>query len=150
MTTDPTPEPKTVNKLAEWNRREWASAEEGGPTLEVTLQIKRVDLGRVTDSTLATYWHVAQANPAPHGDKLAGEMVQWIGYEIVRRWLGGVSPEMYHHQARNHYWTNLSRFAKWNGESWEATPETLAEAIASAGLDIEAVAELLAERKAAE
>lgn len=136
-------EPNPVDKLVEWNRRSWEEAQEGGPTMDVTVSIKKGNLGRTPDATLALYWHVAQANPAPIGDKLAGDMVQAIGWEIIRRWLGGVKPEMYHHQADSYYWQNLRRFAKWNGETWEATPETIAEAIKSAGLDPEAVAKVL-------
>lgn len=143
MTDDTKPEPKPVDKLAEWNRRSW---EEGKTGIDVTVTIKRGDLGRVTDATLAMYWHIAQANPAPHGDRAAGELVQAIGFEIIRRWLAAAPPELYTHQPRNHYWLNLGRFAKWNGESWEATPETLADAIVSAGLAPEDVTEALAKK----
>jgi hypothetical protein len=44
-------------------------------------------LGSYQDTQLAMLWHLAQANPAPHGDRAAGELVERIGREIIGRWL---------------------------------------------------------------
>jgi hypothetical protein len=81
----------------------------------VTIEIDLNELPRYTDEHIATLWHVAQANPAPFGDGLAGEIVSKLMFEIVRRWLTGVSPELYHHQPHHHYWEALSQFAKYEG-----------------------------------
>jgi hypothetical protein len=64
------------------------------------------------DSHLATLWHVAQANPAPHGDHAAGELVERIGREIIHRWLSAAQPELWHHQGRDYYWNELRKLAK--------------------------------------
>lgn len=129
------PERPARDKMAAWHAAEQARHENGGPAIEVTVTIKRGELSRVTDSTLALYWHVAQANPAPASDKHAGEMVQEIGWEIIRRWLGGVSPEMYNHKPSSHYWSQLTRFAQWNGEEWVLRPEFAGSRDDTAGVD---------------
>ena len=79
----------------------------------ITFEIDTAGLGRVTDAHLAALWHIAQHNPAPHGDRDAGELAGSIGFEIIRRWLAKAPPELYHHQARDHYWKELSGLGKW-------------------------------------
>jgi hypothetical protein len=74
-------------------------------------------------SRLALAWHVAQANPAPHGDKAAGELVEYIGREIIRRWLVNVPAEVWHHQGRDHYWSELTKLAKYKPGGPGGTPE---------------------------
>lgn len=59
-------------------------------------------LSSITDTGLATAWHLAQANPAPYGDKNAGMLVKSLGDEIVRRWLAAVPAQLYSHQAGDH------------------------------------------------
>jgi hypothetical protein len=81
--------------------------------ITVTFEINDGNLRSLTDQRLALLWHVAQANPAPHGNKAAGEVVEHIGREIVRRWLAGVEPELWKHQGRSYYWQELGRFAKY-------------------------------------
>jgi hypothetical protein len=34
-----------------------------------------------------------------------------VGWEIIRRWLKDVQPEMYHHQQQHYYWHQLSKLA---------------------------------------
>jgi hypothetical protein len=70
-------------------------------------------LASYTDSQLATLWHVAQANPAPHGDRSAGELAERIGREIIRRWLAACQPELWHHQGRDYYWSELRKLGNW-------------------------------------
>ena len=77
----------------------------------ITIEIDDERLASYTDEFLAVCWHVAQHNPAGHGDYVAGELVERIGREIVRRWLGGVPPELWHHQGRHHFSRELTRFA---------------------------------------
>jgi hypothetical protein len=86
--------------------------------LTIPVQVDLTNLHRESAARLALLWHVAQANPAPYGDETAGEVVAKISFEIVRRWLASTEPEMFHHQSRDHYWKNLTRFAKWNGAEW--------------------------------
>ena len=81
--------------------------------MEITISVDPAKLSRYSDGFLATAWHVAQANPAPHGDWEAADMVKQIGWEIIRRWLGKVEPEMYHHQADTNYHQWLTLFARY-------------------------------------
>ncbi|MGY1498593.1 hypothetical protein ACW4TU_18670 [Streptomyces sp. QTS52] len=99
------------------------------PDTKVTIAIDfdLAALSHVPDARLAMLWHVAQANPAPHGDEQAGETVRKIGQEIVRRWLASTGPEMYHHQARDYYWHHLGRFASHRDGDWRPDPEKIAK-----------------------
>lgn len=60
-------------------------------------------LTSITSAFLAEAWHVAQANPAPYGDKNAGLLVKALGDEIVRRWLAEIPAVQFHHQAVDQY-----------------------------------------------
>ncbi|HLM89562.1 MAG TPA: hypothetical protein VK284_11140 [Streptosporangiaceae bacterium] len=82
-------------------------------THAITIEIEDAKLASYTDERLALCWHVAQANPAEHGDYMAGELAEHIGREIIRRWLGSVPPELWRHQGRDHFWRELTRFAKY-------------------------------------
>lgn len=77
----------------------------------ITIEIDDARLGSYSDSYLATAWHVAQANPAPHGDHAAGELVERIGREIIRRWLAAARVELWNHQGRSYYWSQLAKLA---------------------------------------
>jgi hypothetical protein len=88
--------------------------------LTIPVQVDLTNLGRESSSRLAMLWHVAQENPAPHGDPEAGEIVAKITFEIVRRWLAAAQPELHHHQPRDHYWQALVKFARWDGQQWVA------------------------------
>ena len=81
--------------------------------VSITIEIDDDNLASCTSPHLATLWHVAQANPAEHGDYMAGELVEHIGREIIRRWIGDIRPELWRHQGRDHYWRELTRFAKY-------------------------------------
>jgi hypothetical protein len=81
--------------------------------MSITVTFNLRMLHSYTDEHLATLWHVAQANPAPHGDPWAGEIAEKLGYEIIRRWLSKIEPEMYHHKAEDHYWEQLRRLAEY-------------------------------------
>lgn len=83
-----------------------------GPT-SITISFDADMLSSYTDEYLATLWHVAQANPAPHGDYQAGDIASKIGFEIIRRWLKAAPVWMYRHQGRDHYWQALGRLAKY-------------------------------------
>lgn len=82
----------------------------------VTFEIDTTALSGVTDEALVAYWHIAQANPAPHGDPRAGELADRIGHEIIRRWLAEAPTELFHHQGRDYYWNELRQLGKWNSE----------------------------------
>lgn len=77
----------------------------------VPVEIDPVRIGTYNDQYLAFLWHVAQWNPAPHGDKTAGDVAEKIGREIIRRWLRGVEPQLWHHQGRDYYWSCLTQLA---------------------------------------
>ncbi|URN01213.1 hypothetical protein LUW76_46820 [Actinomadura madurae] len=91
--------------------------------ISVTFEIDDTELRSCSDPYLATLWHVAQANPAPHDDKHAGEIAERIGREIVRRWLGKVEPELWRHQSRGYYHSNLCRFARYEAGGAPGAPE---------------------------
>lgn len=80
-------------------------------TIGITFDLNK--LASYTDEFLATLWHVAQANPAPHGDYQAGDIASKVGCEIIRRWLTNAPVEMYHHQQRDNYWQALRQLAKY-------------------------------------
>lgn len=88
----------------------------------ITIEIDENKLHSYSDEYLAAAWHFAQWNPAEYGDKRAGDLVEKLSREIAHRWLRGVRPEVWKHQGRDHYWQNLSRFAKYEpgDEDFEA------------------------------
>lgn len=90
---------------------------------QITIEIDEASLRGYSDEWLATVWHVAQANPAPHGDHAAGELAEYIGREIIRRWLGGVEPELWRHQGRDYYWRALGQIATYTPGGESGTPE---------------------------
>jgi hypothetical protein len=97
---------------------------------EITIEVDERCLGSYEDAHLAMCWHLSQANPAPHGDRAAGELVERIGREIIHRWLQATPPELWRHQGRDHYWQQLRQLAtftpgtgevdspKWHHGTW--------------------------------
>ena len=79
--------------------------------IQFTIEVDDAHLGSYQDAQLAMCWHLAQANPAPHGDRAAGELVERIGREIIRRWLNATPPELWRHQGRDHSWQQLRQLA---------------------------------------
>lgn len=76
----------------------------------VTIKINTDDLTSVTDTYLASLWHVAQLNPAdPFEDREAGVLAEKIGREIIRRFLRKTPAELWSH--------NGSHFDRPNGSS---------------------------------
>jgi hypothetical protein len=71
-------------------------------------------LQSVNDQYLSQCWHIAQANPAPHGDRDAGELAEKIGREIIRRWLERTPAELYRHQGSDYFWSTLVKHGRWN------------------------------------
>jgi hypothetical protein len=100
----------------------------------VTIDIGTVELSRYSDSHLATLWHLAQANPAPLGDRVAGELAERVGREVIRRWLGGTEPVPYRHQGRHHYADQLRRLGTWNREH-EFIPHTTRDSHSAGAVD---------------
>jgi hypothetical protein len=70
---------------------------------EVTFKIDTDQLRHYTDEHISSLWHVAQANPAPFGDRDAGALAEMIGREIIRRWLRWAGAPLWNHQGRDHY-----------------------------------------------
>lgn len=73
----------------------------------ITIEIDSDQLPNVTDCHLAELWHVAQANPAPMEDRPAGDVVEKIGREIIRRFLKQTVPSLWNHQGRHADWCEL-------------------------------------------
>ena len=83
---------------------------------EITLTIDEFMLTRVSDETLALWWHVAQANPADgFANREPGEIAMKVGWEIIRRWLKNAPVEMYHHQQEHYFWKIASSMGSWPG-----------------------------------
>jgi hypothetical protein len=76
--------------------------------IQITIELDDNGLGCYQDAHLAMLWHLAQA---PHGDRGAGELVERIGREIIRRWLTATPPALWRHQGRDHYWQQLRQLA---------------------------------------
>lgn len=90
---------------------------------EITIEVDEAMLARVTDETLALWWHVAQANPADgFAASEPGDLAEKIGREVIRRWLKGTSPELWHHQGRHHTWRIASGLGKWTGPDRSFVP----------------------------
>lgn len=84
-------------------------------------------LGGKTDAYIAQCWHVAQANPAPHGNRDAGALAETIGREIIRRWLASpvAEPALYHHQGNDYAMRVLREHGHWPGpnhDKWVFEP----------------------------
>ena len=73
----------------------------------IAFEIDTERLSGYTDTYLAQLWHIAQANHAPHGDADASKLVQYVGTEIIRRWLKWAGAELHSHQPGAHYWKAL-------------------------------------------
>lgn len=80
---------------------------------EITIKFDLGMLASYTDEFLAFLWHLAQHNPAPHGDPHAGDLASRVGAEIIQRWLKNAPVEMYRHQQRDYHWSELSKLAKY-------------------------------------
>jgi len=59
-------------------------------------------------------WHVTQANPAPNVGWAGGELVEYVGWEIIRRWRRTVEPELWRDQGRDCYRNELRRLGAWH------------------------------------
>jgi hypothetical protein len=94
----------------------------------ITLDVDTDTLSNRDDAHLAALWHVAQANPAPAADQDAGQLVQAISTEIVRRWLQAAPVLLHEHQPDHHYWSVLQAHGAWTGpgRSWQPDPERIA------------------------
>ncbi|MBS0501136.1 MAG: hypothetical protein JSR74_12535 [Proteobacteria bacterium] len=95
----------------------------------ITFEIDTDGLDSKTEAYLAQLWHIAQANPAPLGDRDAGDLVAHVSTEIIRRWLSGVRPDLYSHQSRDHYWKVLTSLgARFIDGAWRMPTDTDADA----------------------
>lgn len=95
-------------------------------TTTVSIDIDLTSLSSQPDERLAMLWHVAQHNPVPFGDEVAGQLVKKIGQEIIRRWLVTTPATLYHHQERDYHWHQLTRFAVHRDGDWHPDPDKLA------------------------
>ena len=79
----------------------------------ITFEIDTDCLNGYTDEHIAELWHIAQANPAEHGDRDAGYIAGLIGFEIIKRWLKQAPVTLHRHQPNDHYWHILKEHGKW-------------------------------------
>ena len=67
----------------------------------ITFTVNADDLRGYTDEYIAQLWHIAQANPAPFGDRAACDLAEKVGREIIRRWLADTPSALWNHQGRH-------------------------------------------------
>lgn len=78
----------------------------------ITIEFDPGRLPTYTDQHLAMLWHLVQANPADGFTRHEpGDLAMRVGWEIIRRWLKGVPPELYRHQQAHHAQYQLGKFA---------------------------------------
>lgn len=70
----------------------------------ITIEIDTDALTTLTDAFLASLWHVTQANPAPLHDRAAGDVAEYVGREMIRRFLANTPPQLWAHQGRHADW----------------------------------------------
>lgn len=75
--------------------------------VNITFEIETGSLQGYGDSRIAALWHIAQANPAPIEDRVAGQLAEDIGREIIRRFLIATTPELWAHQGGHADWAEL-------------------------------------------
>jgi hypothetical protein len=69
--------------------------------VNITLTVDPHGLADYSDKYLAAAWHAVQHAPGPFGDPDLEDLAEKVGREIIRRWLRGVEPEMWHRQGRH-------------------------------------------------
>lgn len=67
----------------------------------ITFEVDSDRLDGYTDEYLAQLWHIAQANNAPLGDPDASNFAEYVGREIIRRFLVATPPALWNHQGRH-------------------------------------------------
>lgn len=65
----------------------------------IAFEVDADRLPHYTDEHVAQLWHIAQANPAPYGDRDACHFAELVGREIVRRRLATAPVALWTHQA---------------------------------------------------
>jgi hypothetical protein len=81
-------------------------------TASITIEFDPAQLASYTDQYLAMLWHLTQHNPADGFEhSQPGDLAMRVGWEIIRRWLKHVPPEMYRHQQSHYSSYQLGRFA---------------------------------------
>jgi hypothetical protein len=73
----------------------------------ITIVVDTDSLSGYDDRYIAQLWHVAQANPAPLGDRDACDLAGALGAEIMRRWLAKAPVELYTHMPSHFEWKGL-------------------------------------------
>lgn len=89
----------------------------------ITIEFDADNLAGYGDEYLAFLWHVVQHNPADITDQKAGDLVELVGREIIRRWLRNVEPPLWHHQGRHYSQMQLSKIAKYEPGGPSGSPE---------------------------
>lgn len=67
----------------------------------ITFEIDTDSLGGYTDEYIAALWYIAQANPAPIEDRDASRLAEWVGREIIKRWMATTPVPLWNHQGRH-------------------------------------------------
>lgn len=73
----------------------------------IAITIDTDTLGQLTDAYLCALWHMAQANPAPMEDRSAGQVAEYIGREIILRFLANTPPLLWERQGAHADWHAL-------------------------------------------
>lgn len=65
----------------------------------VQFELDSSNLEQWDDRYLAQFWQIAQANPVHFGDAEACAFAESVGREIIRRFVRGIQPELWHCKA---------------------------------------------------
>lgn len=80
---------------------------------EITIGIDTDALDNVTDHHLVCLWAVAQANPADLGNRDAGEVTEYVGREMIRRFIALNGLPLWNNQGTSYFWNELRKVGKW-------------------------------------
>lgn len=91
---------------------------------EITINIDTANLNNATDEHLVCLWAVAQANPAGFGNRDAGEITEFVGREIIRRFVAETGLPLWNNTATTYFWNELRKVGKWvDGEFVPHAPQ---------------------------
>lgn len=106
----------------------------------IPIQFRLDGLDSYTDQFVAAAWSAAQFNPVGIDSREAGEVAEYVGREIIRRWLTAQPPPLWNHQGRHAGSVMLTQHGHFDGpDQW--TPNAAVslrrcvEAMEAAGFD---------------
>lgn len=75
----------------------------------ITFEIDSRQLGTYTDEYIVSLWYITQVNPAPIEDEAAGVIADYVGREIISRFVRSTRVPLWNHQGQHAYQCKLSK-----------------------------------------